>query len=251
VLSVNIGFVADRSDTNLTSRRNTMTRPADHPTESRAPMPHVPSIGRWRKSCVAFTMTVAACVASPAGATLISFDTTTLAGTSARLDFSLLDGDFDLGNNNATIASITTDGSLGAADCSVGCSGGPPYTIDESLALGQYLQDLTLGSFLSFDLSFTTNFSGSNAPDRLSLLLLDPVTNFTLVDTNLDFPDDAVPVQDALLLVDLAPGARIQLASDTNPSVPGSIPEPGTIGLIGLGLALLSGHGIRRRRISA
>jgi hypothetical protein len=204
------------------------------------------SLRLWR--CDTLALAVAACVAGPASATLISFDTTTLAGTPARLDFSLLDGDGVLGNNAVTIASIATDGSLGAVDCTIGCGGGPPFTITEAFGLGQFLQDLTLGTSVSFDLGFTANFSGSGVPDRLSLLLLDPTTNFTLVDTNLDFPNDPVPVQDALLIVDLVPGTQIQLATVSDPSVPGPATEPGAAGLIALGLGVLTGQRIRRRR---
>jgi hypothetical protein len=202
----------------------------------------------WPRGALA--LAIVTCVAGPASAAVISFDTTTLAGTQGRLDFSLLDGDGVLGNNTITIASIATDGALGLVDCTLGCSGGPPFTITEALALGQFLQDLTLGTTFSFDLSFTSNFSGSGAPDRLSLVLLDPTTNFTLVDTNLDFPIDQVPVQDALLVVDLAPDAQIQLATATDPSVPGSVPEPAAASLIWLGCALIAGQRVRRRRMS-
>ena len=80
-------------------------------------------------------------------------------------------------------------------------------------------------------------------PDRLSLLLLDPGTNFTLVDTDLDSP----PTQDALLQADLAPGARIQVAGASSPIPPGVVPEPAAASLVGLGLALL---GFRSRRRS-
>ena len=56
-----------------------------------------------------------------------------------------------------------------------------------------------------------------------------------------------------LLVVDLAPGAQIQLPTATDPNVlgTGTIPEPGAGGLVALGLALLSGQRIRSRRPSA
>jgi hypothetical protein len=220
--------------------------PETSPTD---PAPATRLRQRRHRRCTALALAVAAGLAGPASATLVSFDTTTLVGTAARLDFSLLDGDFDLGNNTFTIASITTDGTLGSVDCTLGCSGGPPYTITEAFGLGQFLQDLTLGTWLAFDVSFTTNFSGNNAPDRTSLVLLDPGTNFTLVDTDLDFLNDPVPVQDALLVVDHAPGAPIQLPTASNPNIPATIPEPGAAGLLWLGLAVLTGQRIRRRRL--
>lgn len=225
-----------------------MTRHAVLPNESVFSRLTARRSSKWQKRCAAFVMTVAACAACPAAATLVSFDTSSLAGSAARLDFSLLDGDFTE-NNSVTIASLSTDGTLGGVDCTLSCSGGPSYVITDTGGLGQFLQDLTLGSYFSFDLGFTTNYPGSGAPDRLSLLLLDPLTNFTLVDTDLDFLSDPVPTQDALLVVDLAPGAQIQLPTETDPNVQGTgtIPAPGAGGLVALGLALLSGLRIRRK----
>jgi hypothetical protein len=217
------------------------------PSES----PAAPPTRRRRRRSTALALGIAAwAAAGPALATSISFDTTTLAGTEARLDFTLLDGDGTLGNNTVTIAALATDGTFGGVDCSVSCSGGPPFAITDAGGLGQFLQDLTLGNTFSFDLTFTTDFSGSGAPDRLALLLLDPATNFTLVDTSLDFPNDPVPVQDALLILDLIPGTRIQLAADSNPRVPGRIPEPGTVSLLWLGGVLLTSQYLRNRRLA-
>jgi len=207
-----------------------------------------PEMAPWRARCAAFLIGIAAFGAGPACATLFSFNTTALAGSSARLEFSLFDGDFDLGNNSVTIASVNTNGSLGAVDCSLGCTGGPPFTITDALGLGQYLQDLTLGTVFSFNLSFTTNFSGVNAPDRLVLSLLDAGTNFTLVDTNLDNLNDAVPYQDAILVIDLVPGGKPLLPTSSNPSLPGAIiPAPGSAVLFGIGLAVLAARRIRVR----
>jgi len=155
----------------------------------------------------------------------IQIDTAALAGAAARLEFSLLDGDSSA-NNSATISNLTTDGSLGAFDCSVSCTGGPPFVISDAGGLGQFLQDLTLGTFISFDLDFSPAFSGVGDPDLLVLSLLDPGSNFSLVDTNLDAPAGAVPYQDALVVLDLASGALQQAA----------VPEPGTLGLMLLGL---------------
>ena len=78
-----------------------------------------------------------------AAAIPVTLDTSSLFGVSAQLEFSLLDGDL-LGNNSATIGSISTDGTLGVSDCSVGCAGGPPYTINEAFGLGQFLQNILL-----------------------------------------------------------------------------------------------------------
>ena len=203
-----------------------------------------PAHPAWRKRCAGLTLVLAACMAGPASATLISFNTSALAGSAARLDFSLLDGDF-VNNNSVTIGAFSTDGILGGVDCTVSCSGSSPFVISDAGGLGQFLQDLTLGSFISFDLSFTSNFdaTGGGTPDRFALLLLDPNTNFTLVDTNLDSP----LTQDAILQADLAPGAQVQIATVSSPSLPGSIPEPGVATLFGLGLVLLTWQRLRRQ----
>jgi hypothetical protein len=155
----------------------------------------------------------------------VQIDTAALAGTAARLEFSLLDGDSSA-NNGATINNLTTDGSLGSFDCSLSCAGGPPFVISDAGGLGQLLQDLTLGTFISFDLDFSPAFSGSGDPDLLVLSLLDPSSNFSLIDTHLDAPAGAVPYQDALVVLDLATGALRQAA----------VPEPSTLGLMLLGL---------------
>lgn len=209
-----------------------------------------PALARWRIRCAAFVVGVAAACAGPAHALLFSFNTTALSGTSARLEFSLFDGDFS-GNNSVTIASLTTNGSLGAVDCTVGCTGGPPYTIDDAIGLGSYLQDLTLGTVFSFNLTFTTNFSGSGDPDRLVVSLLDPGTNLTLVDTDLDLVSGAVGTQDAILVLDLVAGSKAQLPTVSTPGLPGAIiPAPGSAVLFGLGLAMLAMRRIRAGRLS-
>lgn len=185
-----------------------------------------------------------------AHAALVTMNTSSLQGQAARLDFSLLDGDGVDGNNSFTISSFFTDGTLGGNDCTLSCTGGPPFTITDAGGLGQFLQDLTLGTTLSFEIGFTRNFSGNGAPDRTSLLLLDAGNNFTLVDSNLDFANDPVPVQDALLVVDHAPGVALQVATVTAPNIPIAVDEPNAAALVSLALGplvLLNGRRIRRR----
>ncbi|MBL8349246.1 MAG: hypothetical protein JNL87_02940 [Burkholderiaceae bacterium] len=165
-----------------------------------------------------------------AGALSISIDTSALAGANGRLDFTLLDGDFTA-NNSVTIANLTTNG--------VPSTAAPTTTIDDSAVLGQFLWDFTVGTLVTFDLSFTTDFAGG-APDRLTLNLLDAGTNLTLVDTELDFLSDPVPAQDALLLVDLANGGQVQVAKRTDPPTQVTeVPEAGTAALAALALLAL------------
>ncbi|MGZ8190132.1 MAG: NF038129 family PEP-CTERM protein [Methylococcaceae bacterium] len=161
-----------------------------------------------------------------------TFDTSALAGTTATLDFSLFDG--DLAVNNAVTISNFSGGGLISADCSVSCSStASGYVIDDSSSMfGQLLQTLTLGTLLSFELNPTANFAGG-APDRMILWLLDPNTNFTLIDTNLDLLSDAIPYEDALLVINFgAGGVTVQQAGTR-------IPEPDTLLLMLLGLSLM------------
>ncbi len=209
---------------------------------------------RWQRAVARTMLAGALClagVAHDAVAVQVSLDTSTLLlfGTRARLEFVLYDADF-AANNSARIASISTDGVLGAVDCSFGCTAVPPFTLDDALTFGEFLQDLTLGSSVLFELSFTSHYSGNGTSDRLVLSLLDPDTNFTLVDTDLDFAIAPVAFQDALLFVDLAGDGRIQVAGASNPSIPINIPEPGAGALFSFGLALVGGQRIRRRSSS-
>ena len=171
-----------------------------------------------------------ACLDSPGSAqaaTLnISINTTSLSGTSGRFEFDLFDGD-SVVNNTATISNINTDGILGTVDCTIGCTGTSPYTLDDSLGFANLLQDLTLGTVFSFTLNYTNNFT-SGTPDQLVLFLLDPLTNFTLLNTNLD-----LPYSDALVLVTLD-GTPNNIALSDN-----AVPEPTTALLFTLCLPLL------------
>lgn len=183
----------------------------------------------------------------PAAALLVNINSSALSGTPARLDFQLLDGDLTA-NNSATISALNTNGTLQGRDCSVGCTGGPPFIVNDALGLGQFIQDLVLGTVLSFDLALTNNFAGGNA-DLLVLNLLDPNSNFSLVDTNLDALIAPVPYQDALLVFNFQSG-RFLFPSISSPSVlVSAVAEPNASVLFGLGLIMLAA--IVRRKSSS
>jgi hypothetical protein len=182
----------------------------------------------------------------------IELDTSALSAvyTDARLEITLLDGDF-AENNQAKLSGIATDGSLGALDCSVSCTTSPPvFTLSDTGGLGQFLQDLSLGSFLHFKLELSNVYASGNpgaAPDRLVVSLLDPATNLTLAGTNLDI-NDATSVQDALVTIDFAgnAGHLIRQATVTDPAVGVTvIPSPGTLSLTLPWALWLAGRGRR------
>lgn len=213
--------------------------------------------GRWparpgglgRAGALAAVWWLSTAFPAVAAAVTVTIDTTSLTGQDARLAFTLLDGDF-AANNSVTISNLVTDGTPGPADCTLGCSGGPPFTVDDGFGLGEFLQDLKLGSYVRFDLAFSAVFSGIGAPDRFTLNLLDAATNFTLVDTELDFLSDPVPAQDALLLIDLQDGAMVRPAEQGVPIRTSTVPLPATAALVMVALAALRRHrrGAARRR---
>lgn len=189
--------------------------------------------------CVSLLGLVALPQATSATSLALSISPMALAGRDGQVEFVLLDGDF-VTNNSATLTCL--------APC--------PTPLAQTLhdPLGQYTQDFTpLGSQpLTFLVDVTTNFTASQGgtPDRLLVSLLDPRTSFTLVDTNLDQPDAAVPFQDALVVVDLLGGSvNIQIASLTNPPVGIQVvPEPSTLALLLLGIPLIAWRRVRRQR---
>lgn len=205
--------------------------------------------GTWRALLIAAgLLTLGALVPlRDATAVLVHIDTSMLAGTSATLEFTLFEGDAVPGNNTVTISGLATDGTFQGTDCTFGCTGGPPYVIDEANgAFGQFRQDLLLGAYVDFELSFTTNFSGAGVPDLLVLNLLDQVTSLTLVDTDLDALNAPIPYQDAMLLLSLTGNGNFQLPTVVTPGQPPLlVPEPPALALVALAVSLFA---VRRRR---
>jgi hypothetical protein len=162
---------------------------------------------------------------SPASAVLVSVtaDTTALAGTAAQLEFDLFGLDDLDGNNTALLA---------------GPAIGAPVLLTDAGGLGQLLQDTILGNAVAFTVDLSSVFeAGSAEPDRFAFFLLDPVTSFSLVATDLE--------GDALLRADLVGGAlAVFAAAVTTPSVPvqaqvQAVSGASSLLLVALGLALL------------
>lgn len=168
-----------------------------------------------------------------AGAIHVIVDTSPLQGSSGFLAFDFVAGS-PVPNNTVSITSFVSDGALGVASASGSTSGTlvpGPLDLADSSFFNEWLQGLTYGSMLSFDLAPTGNTFLGGTPDSFSFFLLDGgQTPYTTSD-----PTGA----NALFAVDLN-------GSDTKPDVfsstfgsaalqaPTQIPEPGFAGLIAL-----------------
>jgi len=165
-----------------------------------------------------------------AAAFVVTIDTTSLAGADVQLEFDLFGFDDVDDNNSATIAGILP----------------APEILTDAGGLGQLLHEITLADSLSFSLDLTTNFAGGpGGPDRFALFLLDPLTSFSLVDTDLE--------GDALLLIDLVGPPVVQVAGVTTPPVTvvvtSAVPGPSTGALMGIAVfALLASRSFRSTR---
>lgn len=183
-----------------------------------------------------------ASIALPATAIPVKVDTSSRQGEEAILSIVLLDGDFT-GNNLAVISNLMTDGTLGAAECSNGCQDlSSAFLLDDDNVLGEFLQPLTLGSFVSFDVTFSNAFK--NLTDTTwglvatSDLLIGEFIGLDGFETDLNDPIAPVPFQNALFVANLA--------DDTIVGATGiaTVPIPAGFVLMASGLALL---GARRK----
>jgi hypothetical protein len=157
-------------------------------------------------------------------------DTPGLTGQSAALAFDLVGGDSQGGNNFAEATMFSTDGTL--TDPS-------KVFVPDSSFFNEVVRNLTLGSFLKFDLNLSQNHTPPGL-DEFSLFLLDSSHALPLISTS--DPTGA----NALLTVDIdgTPGGKLTLFSSTTPGVSFTIesiaPVPDGGGIELVILALLS-----------
>ena len=110
----------------------------------------------------------------------VSLDTSSIAGTDGQVVFELIDGDGALDNNSVSLSSFDLGGGtvdapadyLGTSGVSGDLSGA--VAMDDSGGTALFTQLVTFGSSLMFRLSTTNLFSGSGAPDGLSMGLYTP-----------------------------------------------------------------------------
>jgi hypothetical protein len=171
----------------------------------------------------------------------VTVDTSSLAGTVANLAFDLIDGGPP--PNSVTVFDFASDGTLGTTIVLTGdVTGALPglVTIGDTTGFNEYLQDIALGTFLTFRFDTTGNpadIGAGSSADAFSFFLLDPQTGLSLVPTS--DPTGA----GSLLLYSIGELEPLQVFSESVQAieVPSSAPEPGGLalvvaGLLGLGL---------------
>ena len=187
---------------------------------------------------------------------LVTLDTSPLSGTHT-LAFGLNNSnsasnsvaltDFSFGGGSAL--SGTEDCTFGGALTGVGCSG----ALNSQVALDDldfqifFTQQFSTGSMLSFVLSATNNFA-PGTPDQLAMYLCDSSLSAC-------YSDDLAT--GAMLLLDLTGGSLsptsfiLHAAGDQGLSAPvvSAVPEPGTLILLGGGLAALVARRIRPKPV--
>ncbi len=183
---------------------------------------------------------------SHAGIVDILVDTTPLQGTCGALAFDFIDGD-GLVNYTVTISGFTSDATLSAGSASGDVSGtlSPgPLVLGDTDFFNGWLQDLTFGAFINFQIESTAN--GPFAPpDSFSFFLLDS--------SLLPYATDDPLGKDALLILDIANANPVAQAfasasatlTISDVSVP--VPTPGTLLLFMIGGSGILGIGLRKR----
>jgi hypothetical protein len=169
----------------------------------------------------------------------ITIDTTALAGSSAQLAFDLVDGDGP--SSTVTITGFSTDGVLGASTITGGVSGALPIgaTLMDTDFFNELLSGLILGTTVSF--TFEATGAASGTPDQFSVFLLNGAATASLFPTTDPTGANALLAfdligSDGLLMLFAAPGGEAHVNVTTPPA---TVPEPATLALSALGLAVM------------
>ena len=169
-----------------------------------------------------------------------SVDTTPLLHSAGYFAFDFLGGT-PIENNTVTISDFTSDATLGAMTPTGGATGTitpGPGTLDDSQFFNELLQAAAaFGTTASFTLSLTTNAGSGGIPDTFAFYLLDP----TQVPITTSDPTGA----DALFTInitgtDLMPAVYTSTFAGATVTLANTVPEPGTLGISVLAVAVLS-----------
>lgn len=170
--------------------------------------------------------------AAPIG---ITIDTSALSGTASQLAFDLIDGGPP--ENTIIISNFSTDGTLGTASTIGDVTGALPGTLSlsDSSFFNEYLQDLMIGSHISFVIEDSGNAPDfTSFPDGFSVFLLDPSTGLPLSSTS--DPTGA----DSLFLLNIGISSGLEIFQADNVSVTATtVPEPNSLLLVIAGLAIV------------
>jgi hypothetical protein len=209
---------------------------------------------------------LALCVAAPARADMIitfTMLTGPLQGDPAApfsLDFQLNDGSgTGDGNNTAELSGFLFGpggGPVGSAALIGGATGnlGSFIQLTDSGFLNEFTQGFTPGGLLQFQLSLTTNLDAGGTPDQFTMAILDssgaqlPTLSFfdVFVEIDVDTANPAIqtfasdPSRNTV-----AGGAPLNLSAPAFTSA-SSVPEPGSIFLLGCALGIMALRHITR-----
>lgn len=165
----------------------------------------------------------------------VSLDTSGFSGSAAQLAFDLTSA--DPAANMATITNFSTNGSLGAASITGGpVTGALPGTtsIADTAFFNELLQDITLGTTVTFTLALTADYTGGSLPDQLAFFLLDAGSGVPLFAT-------ADPTgADALFTVDITGTVLGDLHVFAATAQVTTVPEPATFWLVIAGVGALA-----------
>ena len=215
-------------------------------------------IPRYRVAALGFSLLLAL-VGSPAAFADSIYDvtigTSSLAGSGATLAFDLTSGGSLA--NTASISSFSSDALLGSNGPNSGsATGALPGVVSldtKTYFFNEYLQGLTLGNSMSFQLDVTTNApTGGALPDTLAFFILDPTASYSLPTTS----DPTGANSLFTLQIDGSPSGVVGNYGGTPSGVDVtltsvSVPEPGTLGLMAIGLLGAIGIALRRNRGSS
>lgn len=198
----------------------------------------------------------------------VTLDTTALQGNSFGLLFQLNDGSqTGDSNNTATISNFIFGGGT-AGDCATfpqlcvpdgGASGNITTTLGliDSSPFNSFLQQITPGTSLSFQVDLTTNVDGGGTPDVFTFGILDATTNSPLPTQDPNGSDTllTVNIDSANPTISSYGSASGSVYAFNAPQIvpvipqpPSNVPEPDSLQLIGVGLFWLIVNSRQRLR---